>query len=56
MSQCSSGITKVIIWRSKEGFPALLLDRIAYNAAGNPVEFCRSIVRGDRCRFYTDLM
>jgi GntR family transcriptional regulator len=40
----------------EEGFPALLLDRIAYDAAGIPVEFCRSIVRGDRCRFYTELL
>lgn len=40
----------------KEGYPALMLDRIAYNAAKQPVEFCRSIVRGDRCRFYTELL
>lgn len=38
------------------GMPALLLDRIAYASAGQPVEFCRSIVRGDRCRFYTELL
>jgi GntR family transcriptional regulator len=40
----------------EEGFPALLLDRIAYNSDKRPVEFCRSIVRGDRCRFYTELI
>lgn len=40
----------------EEGFPALLLDRIAYNSGEKPVEFCRSIVRGDRCRFYTELI
>jgi len=40
----------------EEGSPALLLDRIAYNLSGRPVEFCRSIVRGDRCRFYTELI
>lgn len=40
----------------EEGRPALLLDRVAYTAAGLPVEFCRSIVRGDRCRFYTELL
>lgn len=39
-----------------EGYPALLLDRIAYDPQGRPVEFCRSIVRGDRCRFYTELL
>lgn len=48
-------------WESKwlnveTGSPALLLDRIAYTANDKPVEFCRSIVRGDRCRFYTELL
>jgi GntR family transcriptional regulator len=41
--------------QSEEGRPALLLERTAYNANGEPVEFCISIVRGDRCRFYTEL-
>lgn len=40
----------------EEGAPALLLDRIAYDIEGKPIEFCRSIVRGDRCRFYTELI
>jgi GntR family transcriptional regulator len=40
----------------EEGYPALLLDRIAYDSSEMPVEFCRSIVRGDRCRFYTELL
>ncbi|HET7657334.1 MAG TPA: GntR family transcriptional regulator [Bacillales bacterium] len=40
----------------EDGLPALLLDRVAYNVEGKPVEFCRSIVRGDRCRFYTELI
>ncbi len=40
----------------EEGSPALLLDRIAYNSEDKPVEFCRSIIRGDRCRFYTELI
>jgi GntR family transcriptional regulator len=40
----------------EEGYPALLLDRIAYDSTEVPVEFCRSIVRGDRCRFYTELL
>ncbi|PTX53987.1 GntR family transcriptional regulator [Melghirimyces profundicolus] len=39
-----------------EGYPALLLDRIAYDGKRYPVEFCRSVVRGDRCRFYTELL
>lgn len=37
------------------GSPSLLLDRIAYDTQGRLIEFCRSIVRGDRCRFYTEL-
>ncbi|KQL52895.1 GntR family transcriptional regulator [Heyndrickxia shackletonii] len=41
--------------QTREGLPALLLERIAYDAKGLPVEFCHSIVRGDRCRFYTEL-
>ncbi|MBY6050177.1 GntR family transcriptional regulator [Cytobacillus firmus] len=41
--------------QTKEGLPALLLERTAFDKEGNPVEFCRSIVRGDRCRFYTEL-
>ncbi|MBP3673424.1 MAG: GntR family transcriptional regulator [Oscillospiraceae bacterium] len=38
-----------------EGSPAILLDRIAYTTADHPVEFCRSIVPGKKCRFYTEL-
>lgn len=41
--------------QTKEGLPALLLERTAFDKEGKPVEFCRSIVRGDRCRFYTEL-
>lgn len=37
------------------GSPALLLERIAYDEQRKPVEFCKSIVRGDRCKFYTEL-
>ncbi len=40
----------------KEGYPALLLERVAYDTKGTPVEYCHSIVRGDRCRFYTELI
>jgi len=42
--------------KMSKGSPCLLLDRIAYDAKGSPVEFCRSIIRGDRCRFYTELL
>ncbi|HIR26860.1 MAG TPA: GntR family transcriptional regulator, partial [Candidatus Choladousia intestinigallinarum] len=38
-----------------EGSPAIMLDRIAYTNAELPVEFCRSIIPGDKCRFYTEL-
>ncbi|MEK3854900.1 GntR family transcriptional regulator [Cytobacillus sp. FSL H8-0458] len=41
--------------QTEAGKPALLLERTAYDANGQPVEFCRSIIRGDRCRFYTEL-
>ncbi|MFK4333442.1 GntR family transcriptional regulator [Bacillus sp. RC240] len=41
--------------QTEEGRPALLLERTAYDTNGVPVEFCISIVRGDRCRFYTEL-
>jgi GntR family transcriptional regulator len=41
--------------QTEEGRPALLLERTAYEVNGLPVEFCISIVRGDRCRFYTEL-
>lgn len=40
----------------KVGSPALLLERIAYDQKKQPVEFCKSIVRGDRCKFYTELI
>ncbi|GGE16156.1 phosphonate metabolism transcriptional regulator PhnF [Marinithermofilum abyssi] len=42
--------------RVPTGYPALLLDRIAYDGKDRPIEFCRSIIRGDRCRFYTELL
>lgn len=40
----------------KLGSPALLLERVAYDPSKKPVEFCKSIVRGDRCKFYTELI
>ncbi|ALC87723.1 GntR family transcriptional regulator [Bacillus sp. FJAT-22090] len=44
-----------VLLKTKVGKPALLLERTAYDTNDQPVEFCISIVRGDRCRFYTDL-
>ena len=40
----------------KLGSPALLLERVAYDPSKKPVEFCKSVVRGDRCKFYTELI
>ncbi|MCG3088066.1 GntR family transcriptional regulator [Sporosarcina cyprini] len=42
--------------QTEVGKPALLLERTAFDTSNRPVEFCISIVRGDRCRFYTDLV
>lgn len=42
--------------KTEVGKPALLLERTAFDTNNRPVEFCISIVRGDRCRFYTDLV
>ena len=45
-----------ILLETEVGKPALLLERTAYDTNDQPVEFCISIVRGDRCRFYTELV
>ena len=39
----------------KSGFPALWVEHLAFDIASNPVAFLSSLMRGDRCRFYTDL-
>ena len=39
----------------EEGSPAILLHRIAYSSNDVPVEFCKSIIPGSKCRFYTEL-
>ena len=41
----------------KSGFPALWVEHLAFDIASNPVAFLSSLalIRGDRCRFYTDL-
>ena len=36
------------------GRPALLVEGIAYAADGQPIEFARSYVRGDRTRYYVE--
>lgn len=37
------------------GSPGLLLELIAYNEAGEPVEYTKAIVRGDRCKYYIEM-
>jgi len=34
------------------GLPAMLVHITAYTDSHQPVEFCKSIIRGDRCRYY----
>ncbi len=34
------------------GSPALFSEIVAYSAEGSPVEYCRSLTRGDQCKFY----
>lgn len=45
--------------RVDTGAPVLLLERLTFAALPEggdfPLEFCRSVVRGDRCRFYVEL-
>ncbi len=40
----------------KGGFPALWVEHMAYDEADAPVIYLTSLLRGDRCRFYTDLV
>ena len=39
----------------ESGEPALRVDRTAYDAEGNIVEYCHSTVRGDRYRYSVEL-
>jgi GntR family transcriptional regulator len=41
--------------RVPAGSPGLLLEREAYESGGRCVEFCQSVVRGDRARFTVEL-
>jgi len=40
---------------AKRGFPALWVEHIAYETTGKPIAFLTILLRGDRCRFYTEL-
>lgn len=44
------------ILRVREGTPLLLLERVARDGDDKPVEFVRSLYRGDRYRFITELI
>lgn len=50
ISKMESQLLKV-----EEGSPAILLERIAYSSNDEAIEFCRSIIPGGKCRFYTEL-
>lgn len=39
----------------EEGAPGLLLEVIAYTDTGEPVEYTKAIVRGDRCKYYIEM-
>ncbi len=39
----------------EENSPAIMLERVAFSSQDVPVEFCRSVIPGDKCRFYTEL-
>lgn len=39
----------------KGGFPALWVEHTAYDATETPIAFLTCLLRGDRCRFYTQL-
>jgi GntR family transcriptional regulator len=43
------------VLRVHEETPLLLLERVSFDAAGRAVEFVRSLYRGDRYRFTTEL-
>ncbi|MEA4884479.1 MAG: GntR family transcriptional regulator [Clostridia bacterium] len=37
------------------GAPAMLLERVTYTYGDRPIEFCKGVVRGDRCRYCVEL-
>lgn len=40
---------------SARGFPALWVEHVAFDRNARPVAYVTGLMRGDRCRFYTDL-
>lgn len=39
----------------EKGTPGLLLELTAFSQTGEPVEYCKAIVRGDRSKYYIEL-
>jgi GntR family transcriptional regulator len=46
----TAGVREAEALEVREGAPLMLVERIAYAAAGHPVEFARDLFRGDRTR------
>jgi GntR family transcriptional regulator len=40
------------LFKLKSGHPAMLVYIAAYSTDRQPVEFSKSVIRGDRCRYY----
>ena len=46
----TAGVREAEALEVREGAPLMLVERVAYAAAGHPVEFARDLFRGDRTR------
>ena len=46
---------EALLLNKHAGDPALVVERTAYDSTGEPIEFCRSVVRSDRFRYFVDL-
>jgi GntR family transcriptional regulator len=46
---------EAVLLDQRRGEPALRVERIAFDQDDNPIEFCRSTVRGDRYRYSVEL-
>jgi GntR family transcriptional regulator len=47
---------EAVLLGTQGGFPALWVEHIVFDATEKPVAYITSLMRGDRCRFYTDLV
>lgn len=52
----AAGPYEAEILQVREGAPLLMLERVARDESDRPVEFVRSLYRGDRYRFMTELL